>query len=325
MVRELLVFRHGKAKEFTGGADKDRPLKDRGKRQAQRMGSWMEQHGVLPDVAISSPAERALVTAEKALKAGGLEAGSIVTDKRLYSATLESVMAVLADHSHAKGRIMLVGHNPGLEDLVRHLASSSSLPAPENGHVMVTGALVRLSLPPGKRLLSAGGGRVLDYIRPDTLPERFPFPGPDGTEYRARPAYYYTQSAVIPYREKAGKLQIMIISSSAKKHWVVPKGIHTPGLTAQESAAKEAREEAGILGKVSSEAVGRYVYPKWEASCTVVVYPMKVTKVISGRDGDENHRDRRWVSPKKAVAHLEQKALKDIVADFAAGYGKGGE
>ncbi len=324
MTRELLVLRHGKAKEFTGGADKARPLKDRGKRQAQRMGAWMEQHGVLPDLAISSPAERALVTAEKALKAGGLEAGSIVTDKRLYTATLDSVTAVLADHRHTKGRIMLVGHNPGLEDLVRHLADKS-LPAPDDGHVMVTGALVRLSLPGGKRFLSAGGARVLDYVRPDALPERFPFPGPDGTEYRARPAYYYTQSAVIPYREKAGKLQIMIISSSGKKHWVVPKGIHTPGLTAQESAAKEAREEGGILGKVSPGAVGQYVYAKWGASCTVVVYPMKVTKVISGRDWDENHRDRRWVSPKKAVAHLEQKALKAIVADFAAGHGKGGE
>lgn len=65
MRREFLLLRSGKAYSATGLEDFQRPLKDRGKRNAQRMAVWLQQQGLVPNHIVSSPAERALVTAEK--------------------------------------------------------------------------------------------------------------------------------------------------------------------------------------------------------------------------------------------------------------------
>lgn len=319
MVEELLIFRHGKAKRGNDRMDMDRDLKDIGKRQAQRMGVWLQQQGILPDLTISSPAERAHVSAQKALKAGGKGTETIRTDQRLYNADLDSLLQVLNSYSSKAKRIMLVGHNPGLEKLVRQLVDPAETLA-KDGKLMKAGSLVRLSLPASWQPSQSGYARVLDYVRPDMLPELFPFSGPDGQESRPRPAYYYRQSAVIPYRVNKGKLEIQIVTSSSGKHWVVPKGIHDPGLTAGESAAKEAEEEAGVFGQVSRDPLGEYSYEKWGATCTVLVYSMKVTKILSDEEWEESHRDRLWVSPEQAVVRLQQNDLMAIVTSFADDY-----
>ena len=64
MSRELMLLRHGKSDWTEQLDDFDRPLKDRGKRGAQRMGVWLIQQELLPDHVVSSPAERAIVTAQ---------------------------------------------------------------------------------------------------------------------------------------------------------------------------------------------------------------------------------------------------------------------
>jgi 8-oxo-dGTP pyrophosphatase MutT (NUDIX family) len=58
------------------------------------------------------------------------------------------------------------------------------------------------------------------------------------------------QSGVIPYRIENGQIEVMVITSSTGKRWVIPKGLIEPDMTPQDSAAKEAWEEAGLLGKV---------------------------------------------------------------------------
>jgi phosphohistidine phosphatase len=83
MTRELLLLRHGKSDWGAGLEDFYRPLKDRGKRGAQRVGVWLARQEWIPDLIISSPAERALVTAEKACKAMGIDASGIRQDKRI--------------------------------------------------------------------------------------------------------------------------------------------------------------------------------------------------------------------------------------------------
>ncbi|MES9976090.1 MAG: histidine phosphatase family protein, partial [Candidatus Thiodiazotropha sp.] len=69
MTRELMLLRHGKSDWSQQLEDFKRPLKDRGKRGAQRMGVWLLQQQLQPDYVISSPAERAIVTAQKTVKA----------------------------------------------------------------------------------------------------------------------------------------------------------------------------------------------------------------------------------------------------------------
>jgi len=154
-------------------------------------------------------------------------------------------------------------------------------------------------------------------VRSKTLPDGFPFPGPDGTELRPRPSYYYTQSAVIPYRFDDAQLQVMVVASSKKRHLVVPKGIQTPGMTPQESAAKEALEEAGVLGDVGDESLGSYEYVKWGATVTCTVYPMLVTEVIPEADWEEHHRGREWLPAVDAAERLKQPELGPMVLALA--------
>jgi len=317
MTRELLLLRHGKSDWNTGVDDFDRPLIDRGKRGAQRIGAWLAQQKLVPDVIVTSPAERALVTAQKACKSMGEGDQGIRMDKRIYAADLDALTEVLADCPPDASRVMLVGHNPGLEELIVWLASET-VAVPIDGKLLPTATLARLQMPDDWRELVEGCARLLSITRSATLPKKFPYPAPDGKELRDRPAYYYTQSSVIPYRLRDGKPEILVIASSKKNHLVVPKGIKEPGLTPRESAAMEALEEAGIEGEIGDTELGSYTCEKWGATCTVAVYPMKVTHVIRKKEWEESHRGRRWVSPEKAARQLHQKELKPLVKKLVA-------
>ena len=317
MTRELLIFRHGKSDWSAGVDDYRRPLKDRGKRGAQRIGVWLAQQNIQPELVVTSPAERALVTAQKACKAMGGGDQGIHKDKRIYAAGLDELIEVLGDCSQDAGRVMLVGHNPGLEELLVWLVSDA-VPVPDDGKLLPTATLARLQMPTDWRELKAGCARLDSITRPGTLPKKFPYPGPDGKELRDRPAYYYTQSSVIPYRLRDGKPEILVIASSKKHHLVVPKGIKDPGLSPRESAAKEALEEAGVEGEIAETALGSYTCEKWGATCTVAVYPMKVTRVIAEDAWEERHRGREWVTPDMAASRLKQEELRPLVRKLEA-------
>ena len=317
MTRELLLLRHGKSDWDTGVDDFHRPLKDRGKRGAQRVGVWLAQQERVPDYIVTSPAERALVTAQKACKAMGNGDEGIQQDRRIYAADIDRLLAVLSDCPQDAGRIMLVGHNPGLEELLDWLVSDT-LPVTEDGKRLPTATLAIVKMPDDWQTLIAGCARLDSITRPGMLPKKFPFPAPNGKEQRDRPAYYYTQSSVIPYRVRDGKVEILVIASSKKHHLVVPKGIKDPGLSPRESAAKEAREEAGIEGEIAETALGSYSCEKWGATCTVAVYPMKVTRVIPEEDWEECHRGREWVTPEQAISQLKQTELRPLVKKLAA-------
>lgn len=210
---------------------------------------------------------------------------------------------------------MIVGHNPGLEELLLYLCGP--VPVPDDGKLLPTATLARLEMPADWSKLGSGQAILLSITRASTLPKDFPYPIPNSTERRDRPAYYYAQSAVIPYRVNKKQIEILIISSSNNHHWVVPKGIKDPGLTPQESAAKEAWEEAGVEGKVGDACLGHYTYQKWGATCTVDVFPMEVTRLIPEDVWRESHREREWVTPKEATLRLKQTDLVPIVDRLA--------
>ena len=317
MSRELLILRHGKSDWDVDVDDYHRPLIDRGTRGAQQIGVWLLQQKLIPDHVVSSPAERALVTAEKAVKAMGLATTLITREERIYAAGLRDLLPVVRKVPAETKRLMLVGHNPGVEQLLKYLAETE-IEMPDDGKLLPTATLARLSFKCEWNKIGAGCARLDGIIRPGSLPQKFPFPGPDGTELRNRPAYYYIQSSVIPYRLQSGKPEILVISSSQKKHLVVPKGIKDPGLTPQQSAAKEAREEAGVEGSVTAAPIGQYRYEKWGAVCSVDVYPMEVTRVLPEAEWKESHRGRNWVSPEQAAAGVKQRELAPMIKKLAA-------
>jgi 8-oxo-dGTP pyrophosphatase MutT (NUDIX family) len=125
------------------------------------------------------------------------------------------------------------------------------------------------------------------------------------------PVYFYIQSAVIPCRWQDGRLDILMITSRKKKRWVIPKGVKEPELSAADSAAQEALEEAGIKGTVFPAPVGEYSYEKWGGRCTVQVFVMAVETVLPV--WQESYRDREWVSLEEAHRRVTEQGLKKIL------------
>ena len=129
-----------------------------------------------------------------------------------------------------------------------------------------------------------------------------------------KPAYFYRQSAVIPYRIRHGQVEVLLITSRKGKRWILPKGIREPHLSAAGSAAKEALEEAGIEGPTDESMVGIYDYKKWGGTCTVEVFAMRVDVVHE--EWLESHRLRAWLSPTEAADRVDEPALKDLLRGF---------
>ena len=169
MSRELWLLRHGKSDRNLAMDDFDRPLKKRGKRAAQRIGAWLHQQRLIPDWIASSPAKRAFTTAKIVQKALAVDGLGIMQDKRLYQEGFERLKLVLAECPLETRRVLLVGHNPELEDLLIHLAGADNLP--DTDKLLPTAALARLVMPDDWTHLAAGCASLLSITNPKSLPE----------------------------------------------------------------------------------------------------------------------------------------------------------
>lgn len=144
-MKELLLLRHAKAKLLENGAeDKDRPLKKRGKRDARKIGQWLKTHQLLPDVVLSSPATRTFETAQIIREVLMLKNVDIEKNAQLYATNVEQLLAVLNTYPEQKQRILLIGHNPELENFLIYLVGKEALP--NNKKLLSTATLVRLSI-----------------------------------------------------------------------------------------------------------------------------------------------------------------------------------
>ncbi len=167
--RELLVMRHGKSDRGAGvRRDFDRPLARRGRKDSKRMGEWLRSARARPDLVIASPAERARDTAERVAEALGLDGKAIRREPRLYDASLERILRILGEVPASAARVLLVGHNPGLEDLVLHLGGDA-VEIPGDGKVLPTAAVARFAMPDDWGRLPPGAGILRGIARPRDL------------------------------------------------------------------------------------------------------------------------------------------------------------
>ncbi len=165
--RELLILRHGKSAWDTAAAtDFDRPLARRGHRDAPRMGRWLRRRGLVPDRVLSSPALRACQTAELVLEALALPDVRLAFDRRIYEADGAALIAVLASWLPAVHRLLLVGHNSGLDELLVRLCGRD-LPRTPKGKLLTTAALARVRL--ASREMAPGCGTLVALVRPRDL------------------------------------------------------------------------------------------------------------------------------------------------------------
>lgn len=123
-MRELILLRHAHAESAAPGQDDiDRPLSRQGIAEAEAAGAWLKQHGYLPDRILASPARRTRETLEHVLQTLGYV--EQLQDARIYDATPGTLMQV-ADEHRGQARVLIVGHNPGLEQMAALLASGQS-------------------------------------------------------------------------------------------------------------------------------------------------------------------------------------------------------
>lgn len=130
-MRRLLLLRHAKAGvSLLGAPDRDRPLIERGRRDAAKIGAYMAAHGLVPDLVLVSPAARARQTWQAAATAFK-SAPAADTAERLYDAAPQTILALIKDSPKAVHTLLVIGHNPGLQELAVMLIASGDIDARE--------------------------------------------------------------------------------------------------------------------------------------------------------------------------------------------------
>lgn len=171
----LLLLRHAKSSwENPGLADYDRPLGKRGQKAAPRMGAEIAALKLRPDLVLCSGAQRTRETLALAIEPLGSPTPAVVYDDAIYMASPNELLALLRklpSGADAPQTVMVVGHNPGLEELAAELAGGGEKDACK---VMAakfpTGALAVLTFDaPAWSAIAPGGGKVQRFITPASL------------------------------------------------------------------------------------------------------------------------------------------------------------
>ncbi len=143
--KTLFLLRHAKAEQDIEVVDWLRPLKKRGVRAAKHMGAWLTEQNIHPELIISSPAKRALSTAKKVCQAMDRSSSDIRQDERIYNATLELLYQVIQECPASAQSILIVGHNPSLEEFLKDVSQDEIEEAPD-GKLLPTTALAQLEI-----------------------------------------------------------------------------------------------------------------------------------------------------------------------------------
>lgn len=159
-MKKLLILRHAKAESHDGPIqDHERELTKKGRKTAERMGQLLRERGLVPDLVLSSTAERARVTAELTAQAVGYQ-GTIQTLAELYLAEPPAYLEALRRYGADAACVLVVGHNPGIETLIYRLSGQ-----PEH---MPTAAIAEceLAIERWSELGNEARATVLNVFRP---------------------------------------------------------------------------------------------------------------------------------------------------------------
>lgn len=128
------------------------------------------------------------------------------------------------------------------------------------------------------------------------------------------------QFGALCYREKKGKVEILLVTSRGTGRWIVPKGWRVKGQTPAGSATVEAFEEAGVEGRARPVCVGVYGYDKLmddgnAVPVKVALFPLRVRK-LRRQYPEADQRKRRWCSRKRAAELVDEAELKTVLRCF---------
>jgi len=158
MTKELLLLRHAKSSwDDPEVQDHERPLNKRGKQNAITMGKYLKRERLVPDLIISSTAKRANKTANIIAKTSGYEK-KMLESEMLYSAIPENYKKVINEIPDKNNKVLLVGHNPILEEVIARILGES--------HIMKTCSLahIELSLDSWKQFSFNTKSKLIDLV-----------------------------------------------------------------------------------------------------------------------------------------------------------------
>ena len=161
-MKTLFLLRHAKSSwNDPNLQDFDRPLNARGRKAAELIATYIKKQKVFPDLVISSPAVRARETIEIIVKAVKLPA-ELRFDQRIYEASALALIEVISQIEEDKSKVLLVGHNPGMENLLEMLTSEVVQ--------MATGTLAKIDLKTARWSKALEGQGKLDWqVKPKEL------------------------------------------------------------------------------------------------------------------------------------------------------------
>ena len=161
-MKTLLIMRHAKSSwDSADLSDFDRPLNERGRNAAPLIGVFIVENHLQPDVIVSSPAKRAEQTARIVRQTAHIEP-EIIFNEHIYEAVPGRLLDVLGEQDDADKSILLVGHNPGMEGLIKILTGEST--------PMPTAALAVVDLEINRwRDIKTASGSLRTLVRPKEL------------------------------------------------------------------------------------------------------------------------------------------------------------
>jgi len=168
-MRRLILLRHGKSAWPDGTGDLERPLARRGREASPHMGAYLAREKLIPDLVLVSPARRTQET--WALVRPHLGDVAVRTEPRIYEAAAERLLSVARETDADTATLLMVGHNPGLADLLRLLVSDGDrLAFTKAMKKYPTAGLAVIDLPNGTwRELSPRSGRLDRFVTPNSL------------------------------------------------------------------------------------------------------------------------------------------------------------
>ncbi len=131
------------------------------------------------------------------------------------------------------------------------------------------------------------------------------------------------QYAALPYRRRAdGTLEVMLITSRETRRWIIPKGWPVERLAPHDSAAHEALEEGGLVGRIGERPIGVYHYRKRLADksavqCAVKVFALEVKEQLTSWP-EKDERRTQWFALQEAAGAVEEPELSAMIANLAA-------
>lgn len=128
------------------------------------------------------------------------------------------------------------------------------------------------------------------------------------------------QYAALPWRRVHGRIEILLVTTRTTRRWIVPKGWPISGCKPADCAAREALEEAGVVGEIAGTPLGSFSYEKRRKSgdilpCKVEVFPMKVVRQRRSWP-EKNSREICWCSIDEALARIPEHGLRRLIAKF---------